>query len=166
MPHLMKEKSVINDIRKKGEETLKYIEENNMKGIVLSGRPYHIDQEINHGLTDIITSSNMAVFTEDSVAHLGNLDRPIRVVDQWMYHTRLYRAAAFVKERNDLELVQLTSFGCGLDAVTSDQVSEILASKGKMYTLIKIDEGSNLGAVKIRIRSLKAAMEEREKNKL
>lgn len=158
--------NVINDIRKKGEETLKYIEENNMKGIVLSGRPYHIDQEINHGLTDIITSSNMAVFTEDSVAHLGNLDRPIRVVDQWMYHTRLYRAAAFVKERNDLELVQLTSFGCGLDAVTSDQVSEILASKGKMYTLIKIDEGSNLGAVKIRIRSLKAAMEEREKNKI
>ena len=158
--------SVINDIRKKGEETLKYIEENNMKGIVLSGRPYHIDQEINHGLTDIITSANMAVFTEDSVAHLGNLDRPIRVVDQWMYHTRLYRAAAFVKERNDLELVQLTSFGCGLDAVTSDQVSEILASKGKMYTLIKIDEGSNLGAVKIRIRSLKAAMEEREKNKI
>ncbi|WP_195999311.1 2-hydroxyacyl-CoA dehydratase [Clostridium sp. 1001271B_151109_B4] len=156
--------SVVNDIRKKGEETLKYIEDNNMKGIVLSGRPYHVDPEINHGLTDIITSFNMAVFTEDSVAHLGDLNRPIRVVDQWMYHTRLYRAAAFVKERKDLELIQLTSFGCGLDAVTSDQVSEILASKGKMYTLIKIDEGSNLGAVKIRIRSLKAAMEEREKN--
>ena len=156
--------SVVNDIRKKGEETLKYIEDNNMKGIVLSGRPYHIDPEINHGLTDIITSFNMAVFTEDSVAHLGNLNRPIRVVDQWMYHTRLYRAAAFVKERKDLELIQLTSFGCGLDAVTSDQVSEILASRGKMYTLIKIDEGSNLGAVKIRIRSLKAAMEERERN--
>ena len=126
--------SVVNDIRKKGEETLKYIEDNNMKGIVLSGRPYHIDPEINHGLTDIITSFNMAVFTEDSVAHLGNLNRPIRVVDQWMYHTRLYRAAAFVKERKDLELIQLTSFGCGLDAVTSDQVSEILASRGKMYT--------------------------------
>ena len=91
--------SVVNDIRKKGEETLKYIEDNNMKGIVLSGRPYHIDPEINHGLTDIITSFNMAVFTEDSVAHLGNLNRPIRVVDQWMYHTRLYRAAAFVKEK-------------------------------------------------------------------
>ena len=156
--------SVVNDIRKKGEETLKYIEDNNMKGIVLSGRPYHIDPEINHGLTDIITSFNMVVFTEDSVAHLGNLNRPIRVVDQWMYHTRLYRAAAFVKERKDLELIQLTSFGCGLDAVTSDQVSEILASRGKIYTLIKIDEGSNLGAVKIRIRSLKAAMEERERN--
>ena len=156
--------SVVNDIRKKGEETLKYIEDNNMKGIVLSGRPYHIDPEINHGLTEIITSFNMAVFTEDSVAHLGDLNRPIRVVDQWMYHTRLYRAAAFVKDRKDLELIQLTSFGCGLDAVTSDQVAEILASRGKMYTLIKIDEGSNLGAVKIRIRSLKAAMEEREKN--
>ena len=156
--------NVVSDIRKKGEETLKYIEEHKMKGIVLSGRPYHIDPEINHGLTDIITSFNMAVLTEDSVAHLGNLERPIRVVDQWMYHTRLYRAAAFVKERTDLELIQLTSFGCGLDAVTSDQVAEILASRGKMYTLIKIDEGSNLGAVKIRIRSLKSAMEEREKN--
>lgn len=156
--------NVVSDIRKKGEETLKYIEEHKMKGIVLSGRPYHIDPEINHGLTDIITSFNMAVLTEDSVAHLGNLERPIRVVDQWMYHTRLYRAAAFVKERTDLELIQLTSFGCGLDAVTSDQVAEILASRGKMYTLIKIDEGSNLGAVKIRIRSIKAAMEEREKN--
>lgn len=156
--------NVVSDIRKKGEETLKYIEEHKMKGIVLSGRPYHIDPEINHGLTDIITSFNMAVLTEDSVAHLGNLERPIRVVDQWMYHTRLYRAAAFVKERTDLELIQLTSFGCGLDAVTSDQVAEILASRGKMYTIIKIDEGSNLGAVKIRIRSLKAAMEEREKN--
>ena len=156
--------NVVSDIRKKGEETLKYIEEHKMKGIVLSGRPYHIDPEINHGLTDIITSFNMAVLTEDSVAHLGNLERPIRVVDQWMYHTRLYRAAAFVKEITDLELIQLTSFGCGLDAVTSDQVAEILASRGKMYTLIKIDEGSNLGAVKIRIRSLKAAMEEREKN--
>lgn len=156
--------NVVSDIRKKGEETLKYIEEHKMKGIVLSGRPYHIDPEINHGLTDIITSFNMAVLTEDSVAHLGNLERPIRVVDQWMYHTRLYRAAAFVKERTDLELIQLTSFGCGLDAVTSDQVTEILASRGKMYTLIKIDEGSNLGAVKIRIRSLKSAMEEREKN--
>lgn len=156
--------NVVSDIRKKGEETLKYIEEHKMKGIVLSGRPYHIDPEINHGLTDIITSFNMAVLTEDSVAHLANLERPIRVVDQWMYHTRLYRAAAFVKERTDLELIQLTSFGCGLDAVTSDQVAEILASRGKMYTLIKIDEGSNLGAVKIRIRSLKAAMEEREKN--
>lgn len=156
--------NVVSDIRKKGKETLKYIEEHKMKGIVLSGRPYHIDPEINHGLTDIITSFNMAILTEDSVAHLGNLERPIRVVDQWMYHTRLYRAAAFVKERTDLELIQLTSFGCGLDAVTSDQVAEILASRGKMYTLIKIDEGSNLGAVKIRIRSLKAAMEEREKN--
>lgn len=152
------------DIRNKGEETLKYIEDNKIKGIVLSGRPYHIDPEINHGLTDIITSNGMAVFTEDSIAHLGTVKRPIRVVDQWMYHTRLYRAASFVKDREDLELVQLTSFGCGLDAVTTDQVSEILSSTGKIYTLIKIDEGSNLGAVRIRIRSLKAAMEEREKS--
>lgn len=152
------------DIRRKGEETLRYMEENKIKGIVLSGRPYHIDPEINHGLTDIITENGMVVFTEDSIAHLGEVKRPLRVVDQWMYHTRLYRAATFVKDRNDLELVQLTSFGCGLDAVTSDQVAEILASTGKIYTLIKIDEGSNLGAVRIRIRSLKAAMDEREKN--
>lgn len=155
--------NVKNDIRNKGEEALKYINDKKIKGIVLCGRPYHIDTEINHGLPDIITSYNMAVLTEDSISHLGKVNRPLRVVDQWMYHTRLYKAASFVKDRTDLELVQLTSFGCGLDAVTSDQVSEILASRNKMYTLIKIDEGTNLGAVRIRLRSLKAAMEEREK---
>ena len=105
----------------------------------------------------------MAVLTEDSVAHLGKVERPLRVVDQWMYHSRLYRAASYVKNNPNLELIQITSFGCGLDAITSDQVNEILSSAGKMYTLIKIDEGSNLGAVRIRIRSLKAAIEERER---
>lgn len=153
---------VKNDIQAKGEETLKYIEKNNMKGIVVSGRPYHVDPEINHGLTKIITSEGMAVLTEDSVAHLGELNGHLRVMDQWAYHSRLYRAAAFVRTRKDLELIQLTSFGCGLDAVTSDQVQEILSRGNKIYTLLKIDEGSNLGAIRIRIRSLKAAIKERE----
>uniref|UniRef100_UPI0034A39FC9 acyl-CoA dehydratase activase-related protein n=2 Tax=Clostridiaceae TaxID=31979 RepID=UPI0034A39FC9 len=153
-----------NDIRNKAQEVLDYLKETGKKGIVLAGRPYHIDPEINHGIPDIINSFDMAVLTEDSVAHLGELDSPLRVVDQWMYHSRLYRAASFVSKNDSLELIQLNSFGCGLDAVTTDQVSEILSSKGKIYTCLKIDEGNNLGAAKIRIRSLKAAMEERERN--
>ena len=153
-----------NDIRNKGKEILNYLKEKGKKGIVLAGRPYHIDPEINHGIPDIINSFDMAVLTEDSIAHLGELDSPLRVVDQWMYHSRLYRAANFVSKNDSLELIQLNSFGCGIDAVTTDQVSDILSSKGKIYTCLKIDEGNNLGAAKIRIRSLKAAMEERERN--
>ncbi|OSA90417.1 UNVERIFIED_ORG: 2-hydroxyglutaryl-CoA dehydratase [Clostridium botulinum] len=149
------------DIQNKGEEILRYLEENNKYGIVLCGRPYHIDPEINHGIPDVINSYGMAVLTEDSVSHLGNLKNKLRVVDQWTYHSRLYRAAQVVAENDNLEIIQLNSFGCGLDAVTSDQVSEIISSKGKIYTLLKIDEGNNLGAAKIRIRSLKAAIEER-----
>lgn len=151
------------DIMKKGEETLAYLEAHHLQGIVVSGRPYHLDPEINHGLTELITSEGLAVLTEDSVAHLAQIERPMRVLDQWAYHNRLYRAAHFVKEKSYLELVQITSFGCGLDAVTADQVQEILEGGGKIYTLIKIDEGANLGAIKIRIRSLKAAIEERGK---
>ncbi len=151
------------DIQKKGEETLAYIHQHHIQGIVVSGRPYHIDPEINHELTRVITAEGLAVFTEDAIAHLGEVERPLRVLDQWTYYNRLYRAAHFVSSQNNLELIQLTSFGCGLDAVTSDEVQNILESKGKIYTLIKIDEGSNLGAVKIRIRSLKAALNEREK---
>ncbi len=151
------------DIEKKGEEVLVYLRENNKKGVVLCGRPYHVDPEINHGIPDIITSYDMAVLTEDSIAHLGQLKDDLRVVDQWVYHSRLYRAAAFVGDNPNLEIIQLNSFGCGLDAVTTDQVSEIIASKGKLYTLLKIDEGNNLGAAKIRIRSLKAAIDERER---
>lgn len=151
------------DIEKKGEEVLKYLDDHQLEGIVVSGRPYHLDPEINHGLTELITAEGMAVLTEDSVAHLAEIERPIRVLDQWVYHNRLYRAAHFVKTRKNLELMQLTSFGCGLDAVTSDQVQEVLEGGGKIYTLIKIDEGANLGAIKIRIRSLKAAIEERQK---
>lgn len=149
------------DIRAKGEQILKEMEEKGMKGVVLAGRPYHIDPEINHGIPEMINSLGLAVLTEDSVAKAGRLKRPIRVIDQWMYHTRLYEAAAYVITRPDLELVQLTSFGCGLDAVTSDQVQEILESSGKLYTLLKIDEVSNLGAARIRMRSLVVAMNER-----
>ncbi|WP_333859216.1 acyl-CoA dehydratase activase-related protein [Clostridium sp.] len=152
------------DIRLKGEETIKYLRDTGKKGIVLAGRPYHVDPEINHGISNIITSYDMAVLTEDSVAHLGVVDRPLRVVDQWVYHSRLYAAASFVATQENLELIQLNSFGCGLDAVTTDQVKEILNKYEKIYTVLKIDEGSNLGAVKIRIRSLKAAIEEREKH--
>jgi len=158
------DEKVKKEIRKKGEEVLEYISRKGLKGIVLAGRPYHIDPEINHGIPNIITSLGFAVLTEDSVAHLGRVDRPLRVVDQWMYHSRLYAAASFVKTRNDIELVQLNSFGCGLDAVTTDQVSEILQSCKKIYTTLKIDEGSNLGAARIRLRSLSAAMEERDRN--
>ncbi len=152
------------DIQNKGEETLKYLEETGRKGIVLAGRPYHVDPEINHGIPNIITSFGMAVLTEDSISHLGKIERPLRVVDQWTYHSRLYAAASYVKTDNKLELIQLNSFGCGLDAVTTDQVQEILNSHEKIYTVLKIDEGNNLGAARIRIRSLKAAMEERDKN--
>lgn len=146
------------DIRRKGEEVVAYLEETGKKGIVLAGRPYHLDPEINHGLPEIINSLSMAVLTEDSVAHLGTVERPIRVVDQWMYHSRLYAAASFVTTQPCLELVQLNSFGCGLDAITTDEVQEILSARGKIYTALKIDEGANLGAAKIRLRSLVAAM--------
>ena len=154
------------DIQDKGQETVRFLEENNQKGIVLAGRPYHIDPEINHGIDTLITSLGLAVLTEDSISNQTETIRPIRVVDQWMFHSRLYAAADFVGKHDNLELVQLNSFGCGVDAVTTDQVEEILRSFGKMYTLIKIDEVNNLGAVKIRIRSLLASMNKRAKEKL
>jgi len=156
--------NVKRDIRHKGEEVVEYLKKSGRKGIVLAGRPYHIDPEINHGIPDIVNSYGMAVLTEDSVAHLGNVERPIRVVDQWVYHSRLYAAASFVANENSLELIQLNSFGCGLDAVTTDQVQEILNDHEKIYTVLKIDEGSNLGAARIRIRSLNAAIKERDKS--
>ncbi len=154
------------DVKKKGEYSLKYAREHKKKAVVLAGRPYHLDPEINHGIDKIISSFDMVVVTEDSIAHLGKLKRPIRVLDQWMYHSRLYKAAQFVGTTDDVELVQLNSFGCGLDAVTTDQVEEITKKNNKLYTVLKIDEGSNLGAARIRIRSLKAAMDEREKNQI
>ncbi len=150
------------DMHNKGEETLKYIKDHNMTGIVLAGRPYHVDPEVNHGIPELITSYNMAVLTEDSISHLGHVERPLVVRDQWAYHSRLYEAAAYTKTRDDLELIQLNSFGCGLDAVTTDEVKDILVAAGKIYTTLKIDEVSNLGAARIRIRSLIAAIEDRK----
>ncbi len=157
------DEKVKEDIRRKGEEVVNWLITNDRRGIVLSGRPYHLDHEVNHGIPNIITSLGMAVLTEDSVAHLGKVDRPLRVLDQWMYHSRLYEAADFVAKQDNLELVQLNSFGCGPDSIAAEQAQEILGKSGKIYTMIKIDEVSNLGAVKIRLRSLKAAMEARSR---
>ncbi len=151
------------DIEKKGEETLAYMKETGRRGIVLAGRPYHIDPEINHGIPELINSYGIAVLTEDSVSHLAEVERPLIVLDQWMYHSRLYKAANYVKTRDDLDLIQLNSFGCGLDAVTTDCVSDILNQSGKIYTVLKIDEVNNLGAARIRIRSLISALRVREK---
>ncbi|MBA4601755.1 2-hydroxyacyl-CoA dehydratase [Thermoactinomyces mirandus] len=159
---LQEAERVKQDLHQKGEETIQYLKKTGKKGIVLAGRPYHVDPEINHGISELITALDMAVLTEDSISHLAEAEKDPRVVNQWTYHSRLYRAARVVVNHKELELVQLNSFGCGLDAVTSDMVQEILEENGKMYTAIKIDEMNNLGAARIRIRSLKAAMEERE----
>ena len=150
------------DVRKKGKETLKYIKENNLRGIVLAGRPYHVDPEINHGIDTLITSLGLCVLSEDSICDPEKgVSQRLRVVDQWVYHSRLYAAAEFVGKHDFLEMIQLNSFGCGVDAVTTDQVEEILKSYNNMYTLIKIDEINNLGAIRIRIRSLLASMNKR-----
>ncbi len=150
------------DMRRKGEETLQFLQDTGNRGIVLAGRPYHIDPEVNHGLPELITSYNIAVLTEDSVSHLHPVERPLNVMDQWMYHSRLYAAANYVKTVDNLDLIQLNSFGCGLDAVTTDQVAEILTNSDKIYTTLKIDEVNNLGAARIRVRSLLAAIRVRE----
>ena len=147
-------------MHRKGDEALRWIEEHDAHGIVLAGRPYHNDPEINHAIPELVHSFGFAVLTEDSVAHKMTPERPIRVVDQWMFHSRLYRAARFVASRNDLDLIQLFSFGCGLDALTTDEVQEILEASGKIYTMLKVDQVSNLGAARIRIRSLMAALKE------
>lgn len=154
------------NMRRKGEETLRYLEETGKRGIVLAGRPYHVDPEINHGIPELINSYGIAVLTEDSISHLSKVDRPLIVLDQWMYHSRLYAAANYVKTTENLDLIQLNSFGCGLDAVTTDCVNDILSNSGKIYTCLKIDEVNNLGAARIRIRSLLAAIRVREKHNI
>ena len=116
---------------KKADEIIDYIEQNDKNAIILAGRPYHLDPEINHGIDQVISSFGFAVLTESSAAHRDHINRPIRVLDQWMYHTRLYRAADFAGTRDDIDLIQLNSFGCGLDAVTTDQVEEILSAHNK-----------------------------------
>ncbi len=154
-----------NEIRRQGEDVLKWMEVTGHHGIVLAGRPYHVDPEINHGIPELITSYGIAVLTEDSISHLAPVERPLIVMDQWMYHSRLYAAANYVRQSDQLDLIQLNSFGCGLDAVTTDCVNDILTRSGKIYTCLKIDEVNNLGAARIRIRSLLATIRIREKNK-
>lgn len=147
------------DIAQEGRRILNYLNQNSLRGIVLAGRPYHVDPEINHGIPELITSLGFAVLSEDALAYEFDEVDKLRVLDQWVYHTRLYRAADFVGKSKNLDMIQLNSFGCGLDAVTTDQVNEILMGHGKIYTVLKIDEVSNLGASKIRIRSLAQAIE-------
>ena len=151
------------DIQKKGEDVIKQLNETGERGIVLAGRPYHLDPEINHGIPELITSYNIAVLTEDSVSHLAVPERPLIVSDQWMYHSRLYAAASFVRTCENIDLIQLNSFGCGLDAVTTDQVNDILSNADKIYTCLKIDEVNNLGAARIRVRSLISALDVRKR---
>jgi len=151
------------DVQDEGQKALDYMKEHNVRGIVLAGRPYHVDPEVNHGIDTLITSLGLCVLSEDSIQNQADIHHDLRVVNQWVYHSRLYAAADFVGHHDNLELVQLNSFGCGVDAVTTDQVEEILSSFDKMYTLIKIDEVNNLGAVRIRIRSLLASMNKRIK---
>ena len=151
------------DIQQKGEEVVNQLKESGKRGIVLAGRPYHLDPEINHGIPEMITSYDIAVLTEDSVSHMAAPERPLIVSDQWMYHSRLYAAASFVRTTDNIDLVQLNSFGCGLDAVTTDQVNDILSNADKIYTCLKIDEVNNLGAARIRIRSLISALEVRKR---
>lgn len=145
------------------KQTLDMLAKNGDRAIVLCGRPYHVDPEINHGIPELINSLGLAVLTEDGVAPLGHLPKELRVVDQWSYHSRLYRAAQYIVTQPNLELVELNSFGCGLDAIVADQVQEILAQGHKIHTLLKIDEGSNLGAIRIRLRSLLFVMNHRKK---
>ena len=146
-----------NDIASKAREIIEQARAEKRNIIVLAGRPYHVDKEINHGIHKLITSLGMAVVTEDSVAHLARTPK-LGVLNQWTYHSRLYRAAQYVTTQPDMQLIQLVSFGCGIDAVTSDEVRAILENGGKLYTQLKIDEINNLGAARIRLRSLVAAI--------
>ncbi|MDL2284016.1 2-hydroxyacyl-CoA dehydratase [Oxalobacter sp. OttesenSCG-928-P03] len=149
------------DMQRVGEEVLAELEQSGRFGIVLAGHPYHVDPEVHNGISDLITSFGMAVITEDAVAHLMPDPGPLRVVDQWTYHSRLYRAGAYAADLKNIAVMQLVSFGCGIDAVTADQLEEIIRRKGGLYAQIKIDEGVNLGPARIRIRSLLATLRER-----
>ena len=150
-------------VKEEGRRALEFARQKGLKTIILCGRPYHVDPEINHGINQLITSLGLVVVTEDCVADLVQPVRP-DVLNQWTYHSRLYNAAEYVVEHRDCELVQLVSFGCGIDAITTDEVSAILARGQRLYTQLKIDEINNLGAVRIRIRSLIGAVRERDAN--
>ena len=150
------------ETKAEGRRILDWADKNGRRIAVLAGRPYHIDPEINHGIDKLLTSLGMAVITEDSVSDMVEPQK-VDVLNQWTYHARLYNAAKFVTTRKNLELIQLVSFGCGIDAITTDEVRAILENGGKFYTQLKIDEINNLGAVKIRLRSLLGAIEERDR---
>lgn len=150
----------MNAVREEGARALKFARENNRRIMILAGRPYHIDAEIGHGIDKLANTLGFVVVSEDSVFRLAE-PFTVKVLNQWTYHARLYRAARYAAEHEDTELVQLVFFGCGVDAITTDEVREILESRGKFYTQIKIDEITNLGAVKIRLRSLIGALNER-----
>lgn len=154
-------KSHMEAIRRKGKEIIQKARQDHKQIIVLAGRPYHVDPEINHGIDKLIIRQNAAVITEDSISDI--LPKfETSVLNQWTYHSRLYAAAKYCTTQKDMNLIQLVSFGCGLDAITTDETREILQTKGKLYTQLKIDEVTNLGAVNIRIRSLFAALEEQQ----
>ena len=147
-----------------GQHAAAYAKENGLKTIIVAGRPYHVDPEINHGIDKLISSLGCVIITEDAAAQFADTPK-VNVLNQWSYHSRLYRTAAYAATAENTELVQLVSFGCGIDAITTDEVRRLLENSGKLYTQIKIDEINNLGAVKIRLRSLIAAMDAREKSK-
>ena len=147
------------DVVTKGEEILAKARKEEKQIVILAGRPYHTDPEINHGIGKLLNSLGFAVLSEDSVFEKANFVK-VNVLNQWTYHARLYRAAEYVLNKADVNLVQLVSFGCGIDAITTDEVRSILENNGKLYTQIKIDEINNLGVVKIRLRSMLAAIEE------
>lgn len=153
------------EMRNRGQRALSELKQNGQKAVILCGRPYHLDKEINHGIPELITSLGLGVLTLDAIPQKFDVENPLRVLDQWTYHARLYRAAEYVADKKDIGLVQLNSFGCGLDAITTDQVHDILQHYGKIHTLLKIDEVSNLGAVKIRMRSLIETVENRSSSK-
>ena len=146
-------------IRSEGEKAVKFADDNNLPIAVLVGRPYHIDPEINHGIHQMISSYGMVVVSEDSVFHMAKAPS-VRVLNQWTYHSRMYSAAQYVINKPNAQLIQLVSFGCGIDAITTDEIRSIIEAGDKIYTQLKIDEINNLGAARIRIRSMLAAVEE------
>ena len=148
-------------VKKEGEKAVLFAKENGYRVMVLAGRPYHIDPLVGHGIDKLAVSLGFVVVSEDSICHLAPMPE-LRVLNQWTYHARLYRAAAFAAKEEKTSLVQLVSFGCGVDAVTTDELRSLLEQEGALYTQIKIDEITNMGAVKIRLRSLLGALEERE----
>jgi predicted nucleotide-binding protein (sugar kinase/HSP70/actin superfamily) len=149
-------------VHAEGQRAIRYADEHGLELAVVVGRPYHIDPEINHGLNQMISSYGMVIVTEDAVWDLAEAPK-VHVLNQWTYHSRMYSAANFVAEKKNAQLIQLVSFGCGIDAITTDEIRSIVEASGKIYTQLKIDEINNLGAAKIRIRSMLAAVEEGKK---